>query len=109
MDVNSARLIIQDETLTDANIASLLLRAKSKAKNHHFWRDGDNPTEEELEAFYNRYEIEIYELAKSMYDADSRDGLVSYSELGVSRSWGKSGSQTIEDALSLIPPKTYIL
>lgn len=108
MDENVLKVILDDETLTDNQIAVLLAKAKKQAVNHHFWADFDNPTDEELEKFYDRYEFEIYDLAKAIDSADARDGLISHTELGVTRNWGKSGTQDINDALAKIPPKTYI-
>lgn len=109
MDVGTLKLILEDETLSDNAIEALLLRAQKKAANHHFWRDTDVPTEEQLSAFYKRYEMEIYELAKAINSSDARDGQISHSELGISRAWGRTGKETIDDALSEIPPKTYVL
>lgn len=108
MDVDVLNEILDDETLTGSRIAVLLVKAQKMASNHHFWADFDNPTEEELERFYDRYEFEIYDLAKAINSNDARDGLVSHSELGVSRNWGQTGSKDIEVALSKIPPKTYV-
>ncbi len=109
MDVSIAKKIIKNDSLDDNDIALLVLQAQKKAANHHFWLEDDVPTEEELQRFYDRYEMEIYELAKAMVSSEQRGGLVSFSELGVSRSWGESGQKTVEVALSSIPPKTYIL
>lgn len=109
MDVSIARTIIKNNNLSDNDIAILILQAQKKAANHHFWKEDDNPTEEELQKFYDRYEMEIYELAKAMHSSDARGGLISYSELGVSRSWGETGQKTVDSALSSIPPKTYVL
>lgn len=108
MDIKIARSIIADKELSDDDISVLIFQAKKKAANHYFWGEDDNPTEEELENFYRRYEAEIYDVAKAINSADARDGQISHSELGVSRSWGKTGKETIEDALSAITPKTYI-
>lgn len=108
LDANVLKVILDDETLTDSQIAVLLTRAKRQAANQHFWADFDNPTEEELEQFYDRYEFEIYDLAKAVNSDDSRDGLVSHTELGVARNWGQTGKKDIEAALSKIPPKTYV-
>lgn len=108
MDANVLKVILDDETLKDSQIAVLLVKAQKQAANHHFWADFDNPTEEELERFYDRYEFEIYDLAKAINSDDARDGLVSHTELGVSRNWGQTGKKDIEVALSKIPPKTYV-
>lgn len=108
MDLDVAREIINDETLSDKQLSVLLLKAQRQAANHHFWRDNDEPTEEQLEKFYARYEFEIYEVARAMNSDDARGGLVSHTELGVSRSWGETGKETVNKALAAIPPKTYI-
>ena len=108
MDAGLLKVILSDETLTDEQIAVLLIKAKRQAANQHFWADDDIPTEEELERFYNRYEFEIYDLAKAINSDDARGGLVSHTELGITRNWGKTGKQDIESALSAIPPKTYV-
>lgn len=108
MDANVLKVILDDENLTDSQIAVLLAKAQKQAANHHFWADFDNPTEKELERFYSRYEFEIYDLAKAINSDDARDGLVSHTELGVSRNWGQTGKKDIEVALSKIPPKTYV-
>lgn len=108
MDVNVLKVILNDDTLTDQQIAVLLAKAQKQAVNHHFWADFDSPTEEELEQFYKRYEFEIYDLAKSINSDDARGGLVSHTELGITRNWGQTGKKDIETALSKIPPKTYV-
>ena len=109
MDISIARKVIHNNTLDDNDIALLVLQAQKKAVNHHFWLENDSPSEEELQRFYDRYEMEIYELAKEIYSSDARGGLKSFSELGVSRTWEEGGQKSIENALSRIPPKTYIL
>lgn len=109
MDVSIARAIIKNNNLSDSDIAILVIQAQKKAANHHFWKSDDNPTEEELQKFYDRYEMEIYDLARAMQSSVARDGLISFSELGVSRSWGETGQKSVESALSSIPPKTYVL
>ena len=92
----------------DEQIAVLLVKAQKQAANQHFWADDDIPTEAELERFYNRYEFEIYDLAKAINSVDARGGLVSHTELGVTRNWGQTGKKDIELALAKIPPKTYV-
>ena len=94
MDAKLLKVILDDETLTDEQIAVLLVN--------------DIPTEAELERFYNRYEFEIYDLAKAINSDDARGGLVSHTELGVTRNWGQTGKKDIELALAKIPPKTYV-
>ena len=66
MDAKLLKVILDDETLTDEQIAVLLVKAQKQAANQHFWADDDIPTEAELERFYNRYEFEIYDLAKAL-------------------------------------------
>lgn len=85
MDAKLLKIILDDETLTDEQIAVLLVKAQKQAANQHFWADDDIPTEAELERFYNRYEFEIYDLAKAINSDDARGGLVSHTELGVGR------------------------
>lgn len=108
MDAKLLKVILDDETLTDEQITVLLMKAQKQAANQHFWADDDEPTDEELERFYKRYEFEIYDLAKAINSDDARGGLVSHTELGVTRNWGKTGKKDIEIALSKIPPKTYV-
>lgn len=108
LDVKVLKVILDDETLTDEQISVLLLRAQKLAVNQHFWMDDDVPTEEELKQFCDRYEFEIYDVAKAIDSDDARGGLVSHTELGIVRNWGQSGKKDIEMALSKIPPKTYV-
>lgn len=108
MSIDILKTIIGESDLTDEQLAVLLDRAKKKAVNHYFWQADDNPTEEEKEAFYDRYEYEIYDVAKAMVESDSRDGLKRYVELGVTREWETGGEKAIEGALSAIIPKTYV-
>lgn len=108
MNAKLLKVILDDETLTDEQITVLLMKAQKQAANQHFWADDDEPTDEELERFYKRYEFEIYDLAKAINSDDARGGLVSYTELGVTRNWGQTGKKDIEIALSKIPPKTYV-
>ena len=108
MSIDILKTIIGDSELTDEQLAVLLDRAKKKAVNHYFWQSDDNPTEDEKEAFYDRYEYEIYDVAQAMVDSDSRDGLKRYVELGVTREWETGGEKAIEGALSAIIPKTYV-
>lgn len=108
MDIKLLKVILGDETLTDEQISVLLIKAQKQAANQHFWADDDEPTNEELERFYKRYEFEIYDLAKAINSDDARDGLVSHTELGITHNWGQTGKKDIEIALSKIPPKTYV-
>ena len=50
----------------------------------------------------------LYDLAKVINSDDARGGLVSHTELGVTRNWGQTGKKDIELALAKIPPKTYV-
>lgn len=110
MSIETARTIIGDSELTDGEVSVLLERAKKLAKNHYFWHPKDKPDEDELEAFYDRYEYEIYDVAKEIYSANSRDGLKQFTELGVTRVWGLSGQESIDNVLNAcIIPKTYTL
>ncbi len=109
MDLTTARTIIGDSSLSDDEVSVLLLRAKKLAKNQHFWHSEDNPTDDELEGFYERYEFEIYDIAKSISQSDARGGLKEFSELGVTRKWGESGTESVNASVEAIPPKTYIV
>lgn len=108
MDLKTFKTILGNNSISDDEATVLLNRATKKAVNHYFWQEDDNPTEDEVEKFTNRYEYEIYDVAKAMYDSDSRDGLKQFVELGVSRTWQDSGDKVIEKALSAIIPKTYV-
>lgn len=110
MDINTAKKIIGDADLSDDEVSVLLKRAEKLAKNHYFWHPNDNPTDEELSWFYDRYEFEIYDIAKEVYSAASRDGLKQFTELGVTRVWGLSGQESINNVLNAtIIPKTYTM
>lgn len=110
MNINTARKIIGDNDLTDDEVSVLIERAMKLAKNHYFWHPQDNPSDEELAQFYERYEFEIYDVAKEIYSAGSRDGLKQFTELGVTRVWGLSGQESINNALNAnIIPKTYAM
>lgn len=108
MDLNTAKKIIGDVSMSDEDVSVLIQRAQKLAKNQHFWKTDDNPTDAELEAFYNRYEYEIYEIARGIQSSDARGGLREFSELGVTRKWGESGTESVNAAVAVIPPKTYI-
>nr|DAY20480.1 MAG TPA: hypothetical protein [Caudoviricetes sp.] len=108
MDLNTAKKVIGDTSLSDDEVSVLLLKAKKLARNQHFWKPDDNPTDEQLENFYDRYEFEIYDIAKSVQQYDARGGLTEFSELGVTRRWGKTGTESINASVASIPPKTYI-
>jgi len=109
MDIDVARRIIGNDDLSDDDVSALLLRAQKLAKNQHYWKPDDDPEKVELERFYERYEYEIYDIAKEVYSSNSRGGLKEFSELGVTRKWGGSGSETVSLALAAIPPKTYVV
>lgn len=108
MNIETFKSILKDTSLTDDQLLILLERAKRKAINHYWWKVDDNPTDDEIENFIDRYEFEIYDVAKTIYDTSSRDGLKKFSELGVTREWDSGGDKAIEDALSQIPTKTYV-
>lgn len=107
MDIRTAKVIIDDPTLTDEKLSVLLLKAKRLALNHYFWKLDRPPTDEQTDAFLTKYEFEIYDVARAMNKDDARDGEVSHSELGITRTWGETGKQTIDKALSAIPRKAY--
>lgn len=108
MNIETFKTILGDSELTDEQLTVLLERAKKKAVNHYFWGADDDPTEDELEKFYDRYEFEIYDVAKTIMDSADRDGLKRYVELGITREWETGGEKAIENALSAIIPKTYV-
>lgn len=108
MNIETFKTILGETSFTDEQLEVLLERAKRKALNHFFWKSDDEPLEEEKENFINRYEYEIYDLAKTVIDVAKRDGLKEFSELGVTRIWASGGDKEIEDALSQIPVKTYV-
>ena len=108
MTIDKLKIILGETELTDEQLSVLLERAQKKAVNHYFWGVDDIPTEEEKESFYERYEYEIYDVAKAMTESESRDGLKRYVELGVTREWETGGEKALEGALSAIIPKTYV-
>lgn len=108
MSIETFKAIIGETSFTDAQLEVLLDRAISMALNHYFWGEGDVPTTEERENFINRYEYEIYDLAKTTLDVAKRDGLKEFSELGVKRVWQSGGDESIGSSLSQIPVKTYV-
>jgi hypothetical protein len=109
MNLEVAKKIVSDATLSDDDLFILILKAQREATNHHFWKMDDIPTDEQKEAFLSKYEFEIYDIAKAMNSDDARDGEVSHTELGVSRSWGETGNVTVQKALSKIPRKAYVM
>lgn len=108
MSVETFKKILGNTSYTDDELELLLNRAKKKAINHYWWKEDDNPTDEQIENFINRYEYEIYDIAKTAIDVASREGLKQFSELGVSRVWENGGSKEMENALSAIPVQTYV-
>lgn len=108
MSLETFKTILGETTLTDEQLQVMLDRATRKAINHYFWKSDDNPTDEEKENFINRYEYEIYDLAKTVLDVANRNGLKQFSELGVTRVWETGGDKAIETALNQIPVKTYV-
>ena len=108
MDIQTFKTVLGDNSISDDDATVLLNRAKKKAANHYFWQSDDRPSEDELNAFYDRYEYEIYDVGKAFVDNDSRDGLKRYVELGITREWESGGEKAIEEALSAIIPKTYV-
>lgn len=110
MDIEKAKEIIGDNDLSIKEVSVLLERAKKMAKNHYFWHPKDNPTEEEQEAFYDRYEYEIYDIANEMHSVLAREGLKQFTELGVTRVWAYGGFESVSAIInSTILPKTYTL
>lgn len=108
MNIVTFRKVLGDDTLTDDELEIMLERAKRLALNHYWWKEDDNPTEDEVATFCDRYEFEIYDLAKAVYESDSREGLKQFTELGVTRVWETGGEKVIENALSAIPVNTYV-
>jgi hypothetical protein len=109
MDFEVAKKIVNDTTLSDDDLSILIIKAQSEALNHYFWKLEDTPTDAQKEAFLNKYEFEIYDIIKAMNSDDARDGEVSHTELGVSRSWGETGNVTVQKALARIPRKAYAM
>lgn len=109
MDLNTAKLVIGDSSMSDDEVSVLLLKAKRLAQNQYFWHPEDQPTDDELDAFYERYEFEICSIAREIKSSDARGGLTAFSELGVSRTWGKTGTESISSALAAIPCKSYVI
>ena len=108
MNVETFKAVLGETSLTDDQLEALLERASRKAINHYWWKEDDNPTDEEKENFINRYEYEIYDVAKTILESASRSGLKQFSELGVTRVWAVDGDKAIENALNAIPVQTYV-
>lgn len=109
LKIDTLKAIMNDDTVDQQQLYVLLERAKKLAKNQYFWHKDDIPTEEELEAFYERYEYEIYDIAVAINADSARDGEIRHEELGVVRVWDKGGSDAVKSVVSAIVPKTYIL
>lgn len=107
MDKETAKAIINDNTLADEDLSVLLLKAQRLALNHYFWKLDRPPSDEQKEAFLTKYEFEIYDVARAVNSDDARNGEVSHSELGITRTWGKTGKESVSEALSAIPRKAY--
>lgn len=108
MSIETFKKIIGETSLTDAQLEVMLERAKKLAINHHWWKEDDEPQGDDIDKFVNRYEFEIYDIAKAIIDNDAREGMKEYSELGVTRVWESGGNKSLNDALSAIPVQTYV-
>ena len=108
MSVETFKKIIGETSLTDSQLEVLLERAKKLAVNHFWWKEDDEPQSDDVDKFVNRYEFEIYDIAKAMIESDSRDGMKEFTELGVTRRWESGGDKAISDALAAIPVQTYV-
>lgn len=108
MSIETFKKIIKSTSLTDEQLEVLLDRAKKLAVNHFWWKEDDEPQSDEIDKFVNRYEYEIYDVAKAMYECSSRDGMKQFTELGVTRVWESGGDKAVTDALSAIPVQTYV-
>lgn len=109
MDAKVLLKLIGNDQLTEDDAEILLQRAVRLAINHRWWGENDKPTEEEIGQFIDRYEFEIYDIAKSIQSDSDHDGEIQHTELGITRVWGKTDAQTlVAKALGAIPPKTYV-
>lgn len=108
MNIETFKVILGETSLTDEQLTVLLERAKRLAINHYWWKEDDDPTDEQIENFINRYEYEIYDVAKTINDSTKRDGLKRFTELGVTREWESGGDEAVESALNKIPTQTYV-
>ena len=108
LNIETFKSVLGETSASDEQLEVLLERVKRKAINHYWWKTDDNPTDEEIENFINRYEYEIYDLAETILDVASRNGLKQFSELGVTRVWGVDGDTAIENAINELPVKTYV-
>ena len=109
MSIETLKSLMEDTDLSDDQLSVLLEQAKRRAVNHHFWKQDDEPSVDDLMKFYTRYEFEIYNVAKALDTASARDGETQHTELGITRVWGRSGEQSVTESLEAIPTKTYIV
>lgn len=108
MSIETFKKIIGNTSLTDEQIEVMLERAKRLAVNHFWWKEDDEPQSDDIDRFVNRYEFEIYDVAKAMYESSSREGMKQFSELGVTRVWENGGDEIVNKALNAIPVNTYV-
>lgn len=108
MSVETFKKIIGETSLTDSQLEVLLERATKLAVNHFWWKEDDEPQSDDVDKFVNRYEFEIYDIAKAMIESDARDGMKEFTELGVTRRWESGGDKAVQTALSAIPVQTYV-
>jgi len=109
ISADTLAIILDDSTLSEDQVSVLLARAEKLAVNHHYWKPDDNPTSTELTRFYDRYEYEIYEIAKAINSDSARDGETQHTELGITRVWGKTGKEGVDAALNSIPVRSYVI
>ena len=108
MNIETFKKILKDTSLDDEQLEIMLDRAKKIAVNHFWWREDDEPLESDIERFVNKYEFEIYDIAKAMHESASRDGMKQFTELGVTRIWDSGGDKAVQDAINVIPVNTYV-
>ena len=108
MSVETFKKIIGNTSLSDEQLEVLLERAKRLAINHFWWKEDDEPLDDDIERFVNRYEYEIYDIAKAMCESSSRDGMKEFTELGVRRVWESGGDEAVVKAINAIPTNTYV-
>ena len=108
MSIETFKKIIGNTSLSDEQLEVLLERAKRLAINHFWWKEDDEPLDEEIEKFVNRYEFEIYDIGKAMCESSSREGMKEFTELGVRRVWESGGDEAVTKAINAIPTNTYV-